>query len=393
MLDAAHNIAELKNGNRHQILDCLRYAPMSRAELSRRIGLAKSSVTTLTNEMIRQGLLEEAGLAEKNNKAGRTQILLNIHGSYAFAVGIHLHRKLVSVTAVNLMGKTLFEFSESTATFSDTEQVLSYIREHLLRGVEEAGLSLDRLVGIGVSSPGPLDHKNGVILEPPKFPFFRNYPIVKRLTEAYGCPVFLENNAVALALYEHYYVKAQAGCSLFVTISEGVGSALLQNGEVYRGSHGIAAELGHISVNPEGEPCPCGNCGCLELYAPLSAMKRRFGFASYPAVIDAAIRGEGEEQQILAFLVQKIGAALATAVNLFDLDRIILYGEYAYRAEHLVTMLDQYLVVHSAIYRAHPVSLVVSGQKESDASAAAAVSALNYFYKNNTVARCKMKLQ
>lgn len=78
--DAAHNIAELKNGNRYQILSCLRCATMSRAELSRQIGLAKSSVTTLTNEMIRQGLLREAGLAEKSNKAGRTRMLLSING-------------------------------------------------------------------------------------------------------------------------------------------------------------------------------------------------------------------------------------------------------------------------------------------------------------------------
>ena len=383
--DAAHNIAELKNGNRYQILSCLRCATMSRAELSRQIGLAKSSVTTLTNEMIRQGLLREAGLAEKSNKAARTRLLLSINGDYAFAVGIHLHRKLVSVAAVDLTGKPLFEFHENTASFFDTGEVLSYIHEHLLLGIRESGLSLDRLVGIGVSSPGPLDQKNGVILEPPKFPFFRNYPIVEHFSETYGCPVFLENNAVALALYEHYYVKAQAGCSLFVTISEGVGSALLQNGEVYRGSHGIAAELGHISVNPEGEPCPCGNCGCLELYVPLSAMKRRFGFTSYPAVVDAAIKEKTEEKRILTFLVQKIGAALATAVNLFDLDCIVLYGEYTYRSDYLLEKLDAYLTVHSAIYRAHPVSLVVSRQSEDDASAAAAVAALNFFYKNNMV--------
>lgn len=138
--DAAHNIAELKNGNRYQILSCLRCATMSRAELSRQIGLAKSSVTTLTNEMIRQGLLREAGLAEKSNKAGRTRMLLSINGDYAFAVGIHLHRKLVSVAAVDLTGKPLFEFHENTASFFDTGEVLSYIHEHLLLGIRESGL-------------------------------------------------------------------------------------------------------------------------------------------------------------------------------------------------------------------------------------------------------------
>ncbi len=385
MSQSTHTVAGLKQANRWQILECLRRGPMSRAELSQITGLTKSAVTMLTGEMIRQGLLRETGLAPKSHRAGRTCILLNIEGSYAFAVGLHLHRRWISVTAVDLTGTPIFDFTERTAAFADTKEVLQYIRTSLQEGMRQAALSPDRLVGIGVACPGPLDQVNGIILEPPKFPFFRNFPLVQYLKEEYGCPVFLENNAVALALYEHYYVKPQTGCSLLVTISDGVGSALLQNGEVYRGSHGIAAELGHISVDPAGERCPCGNCGCLELYVPLSSLQKRFGFASYPELMDAAERRERPAEEVVEFLVQKLGAALTTAVNLLDLDRIVLYGEYAYRSDRLMERLTDYLRQHSAVFRAHSVAVVRSGQSESDAPAAAAVAALNAFYRNNTM--------
>lgn len=385
MSDTALNLAKLKSANRYRILDCLRYAPLSRAELCEKIGLAKSSVTTITNEMIREGLLCEAGPAEKKNKAGRTRVLLDINDSFAFAVGIHFHRERISVAAVGLKGRVLFEFRRSFSVFSSPEEVLSYIKTYLLRGLSEAGLDPRRLVGIGVSSPGPLDEENGVILEPPNFPLFQNYPIVKRLQEDYGCPIFLENNAVSLALYEHYCVRPMSGVSLFVTVSEGVGGALLKNGELHRGVRGFTGEFGHISVDPWGEPCPCGNRGCLETYVTLRAMKRRFGFSSYPQVIDAALRGEKNEREIMDTLISTLGSALVTVTNLLDLDSVVLYGEYAYRSDRLALALESYLREHSLVCRMHGVSVLPSAQKEEAAAAAAAMPALNHFFKENTI--------
>ena len=108
MTDKALNVSKLKVNNRYMILDGLRYSPVSRAELTEATGLAKSTVTTLTNEMISQGLMREAGLAEKSNKAGRTRVLLDINGEFGFAVGINLHRKRISVAAVNIKGEIIF---------------------------------------------------------------------------------------------------------------------------------------------------------------------------------------------------------------------------------------------------------------------------------------------
>lgn len=384
MSKEALNLTDLRSGNRARILECLRYRPHSRAELCERIGLAKSSVTAITGEMLHEGLLCELGPAEKSKRVGRTRVLLDLDDRFGFAVGVHLHRRRIAVAAVGLKGRVLFEFSRRTADFSSSEEVLSYLNTYLSHGIEEAGLDRSRLLGIGIAGPGPLDPERGVILEPPNFPLFKNFPIVARLKETYGCPTFLENNAVALALYEHYAVRPLHGNALFVTVSDGVGSALLRDGEIYRGPHGFTGELGHIPVDPQGEECPCGNRGCLETCVALGAMRRRFGFSSYPSLADAASRGDRNGEEALSYLTRTLGAALVTATNLFGLDTVVLYGEYAYRADRLTASLTEYLRTHAILRHFRPVTVLPSGQEENTAAAAAAVPVLNRFFKETT---------
>ena len=383
MTDNALNIAELKVNNRHRILSALRYTPLSRAELSREIGLTKSSITALTNEMIAEGILFEAGQAPKSFKAGRTGTLLDINSDFGFIVGINIHRKRISVAAVNLKGSVIFEFECENAAFNSTEQAFDYITENLNSYIKSNGINIDKMLCIGVASPGPIDYENGKILDPPNFSVFNNFPIVKRLKEIYKCPVFLENNSVALAMLENHIMKGNCVRSLFAVISDGIGGALLQNGEIYRGSHGVAGELGHISINFEGEKCVCGNHGCLEQYATLSALKVKFGFTSYEAVVDSAIKGDNESIRITDYLVNALGTAFVAVVNLFDLDKIILYGEYSYKSEYITKRIEEYIAHHSIICKSHKVSVVASKQNVSQAAVAAAIPALDRFFKNN----------
>jgi len=381
--DNALNIAELKVNNRRRILESLRYNSLSRAELSREIGLTKSSITALTNEMIAEGILYEAGQAPKSNKAGRTGTLLDISNNYGYVIGINIHRKKISVAGADVKGNPFFEFCQETASFNSSEAAFEYITENIDLYIEKNNLSREKLLCIGVASPGPIDYEKGKILEPPNFSVFNNFPITEKLSNKYNCPVYLENNAVALALYECHSLKEHYGRSLFVVISDGIGGALLQDGEVYRGSHGVAGELGHISVNFEGEKCACGNRGCLEQYATLASLKKRFGFDSYEQLVDTAINGDEKSIEVLDYLVNVLGTAFVAAVNLFDLEKIILCGEYAYKSDFLTKRLENYIEQHSIICKSHKVCVVKSVQDLSATACAAAIPALNSFFKYN----------
>jgi len=379
LAETALNILELKNNNRYRILDLLRYKSLSRAELSRKTGLAKSSVTTLVNEMINEGILLEIGPAQKRGTAGRTRIMLDINGDYGFALGINLHRKRISVSAVDIKGKELWNFTISTVELT-ANTAFELIKKALPEKLAEAKLDINKLLGLGVSAPGPLDCEKGIILEPPNFKLFNNFPIVEKLQEEFGCPVILENDAVTLAIAEHCYIKKQVGSSLFVIVSNGIGGALMKNGDIYGGSHGIAGELGHISIDPFGEECPCGNRGCLEQYATLSALKNRFNIA------DSAELTSNESEngkKAFDFLIKTLGNALVGAVNLFDLDTVILYGEFDKGTEKITDALEEYIKVHSVICRVHPVKVRHSGLKKGSSAFAAAIPAINRFFNNS----------
>jgi glucokinase len=140
----------------------------------------------------------------------------------------------------------------------------------------EAGLSAAGLDAIGVSLPGPLDPLAGVIHNPPNLPGWKEVDVRGPLARAFGCPVHLENDANAAALAEWRFGAGRGFRHLvYLTMSTGVGGGLVLDGRLYRGAGFQAGELGHSPVEWEGEPCACGQRGCLEAYVGGAAWTRR----------------------------------------------------------------------------------------------------------------------
>jgi predicted NBD/HSP70 family sugar kinase len=247
------------------------------------------------------------------------------------------------------------------------------------------GIPLNKLIGIGVSSPGPLDYRGGVILDPPNFVKFRNIPVASLIREKFDIPVHLENNAVLLAIMEYYYgLMKNYRNSMFVIISNGIGSCVMIDGRLFRGSAGLAGELGHTSIDIDGEECSCGNHGCLELYAAMAALKKRFGFEGYNAVVDRAYNSDPQALRIIDYEADFLACALVGAVNLFDLDSIILYGEFNYRPELLISKIRQRISERSIIKRSHEVAVIPSGLK-AEASICSSTAAVLSSYFNQEI--------
>ena len=154
----------------------------------------------------------------------------------------------------------------------DLKRIAGDVREALA----EAEVPLADVRAVGVTAPGPLDAERGVVLLPPNLPGWRDVPIVPLLHDALGVPVFLENDANAAALAEWHFGAGRGFRHLvFLTMSTGVGGGLILDGRLYRGVLGSAGEIGHMPVEWEGEPCACGQRGCLEAYVGGAAWTRR----------------------------------------------------------------------------------------------------------------------
>lgn len=366
------NVGALKSENLARLFAALRKEPRSRVQLARETGLSKSAVTMLTAALIAEGQLVETGATDVGGHGvfeaavGRRPIALDIAAGYRAAVGVYLHRRHIAVSLTDLKLSLLDTARVPTEQFAgaDAEGGATAAADWIAgtaRGlIEKHGYS-GRVIGAGVSSPGPLDYKQGRILTPPDFEMFHGVPISRWLTERLHMPVLLDNNAVLLAMTEYYRGEMnQYRNALFVTIADGVGSCLLTGGQIFRGFGGHAGELGHLSIDKNGLPCPCGNRGCLEQYVTLAALQKRFGFTAWDAVVDAAYTGDAGATAVLDDAAANLSCALISAVNLFDLDLIVLFGELCYRPQLLLDKLAARIKDGSLIENTHPVAVRAS---------------------------------
>lgn len=369
----AHNTKTIKNDNRALVLNLIRKAPISRAEISKVTGLSKSSVTIIINALISEGQIKEIGTGKSS--VGRKRILLDIVSDIRFAAGIILHRHDIKVCLTDLKGEVLKCVSRPIDSFSSAGEIFDYTSETVFELIGQLSLCAENCIGIGISSPGPLDSVRGTILTPPHLNLLHNTPVVDEIEKRTGMTAVLENNAVLLAMRERMTRGKDMKNFISVVVWHGIGSAVVTGGEIYRGALGFAGELGHISVVAGGKKCPCGNSGCLERYVSLSALKERFSFSDYNKIVDLAYDGDKEAVEVMQYLTRYFGSGLVTAINLFDLDAVILHGDYSYRPKLLNAMLKDYIDTHSVVAATHNVEVISSSDRSerSDGNSTAAI--------------------
>lgn len=191
----------------------------------------------------------------------------------------------------------------------------------------------DDLAGIGVGVPGFIEMKTGVVLESPNLPFFVNFPMRDALAEKLGAPVALENDANAAAMGEKWMGAGREVKDLvLLTLGTGVGGGIIVDGKVLHGFVGMAAELGHMTVIPTGNPCGCGNQGCLEKHASATAiitMAQLVGLGdglTSEQVYDMAIAGNEKARHCFEVMGRALGIGLATLINTFNFPLYLLGG-------------------------------------------------------------------
>ncbi len=232
-----------------------------------------------------------------------------------------------------------------TQAVQGVSQVIARAALLLRELVQEMGISPDRLAGIGCSVPGPLDSERGVVIFSPNLGW-RDVPLAALLSEMLGTHVRIDDDARCAALGEARRGGARgAQNAIYVTISTGIGGGVILNGSIYRGSHGCAGEVGHMTLDINGPPCTCGNMGCFESLASGTAIATRARqavlhgdetllarFRAEPAlltaeqVIDAANRGDAVASHILETTGMYIGIGLAAIATTYDPEVIVLGG-------------------------------------------------------------------
>lgn len=262
----AQNQEMTKDKNRRFILKLILCKPqMTRIALSKITGLTKMAVSNIINGLIDENFVKEAGLGDTS--LGRKPVVLEVVDRCAVFLGCYISRSHIYAVAGDLKGNELY--ADQLPLHDETNDSLMKKIYTLLDAMREKTAG-DNVVSIGVTSIGPLDAKNGILLNPPNFFHVKNLPVTALLTARYRLPAYLENDMNAGALAEMYFGKARdISDFIYLGVGTGIGAGCVSNFMLYQGEKGMGGEIGHITVDVNGPVCSCGNVGCLELYALL----------------------------------------------------------------------------------------------------------------------------
>jgi predicted NBD/HSP70 family sugar kinase len=315
--------------NRRIALNFIRlYQPMSRADLARRSGLQRSTISSIIDQLIDEGWVTEGAIGR--SPRGRRPRNLHLNVERAGILGVELRPEVTTVGLAGVdarfMGQRQFATAASPQQFvDDLAQVTRDLRRAHPRVLCE---------GVGVSLPGRVDRDGHLVFAPNLG--WGPVAITRMIEEAVGLPVNVENAANACALAELWFGRHPEPVKniLAVTVSEGVGVGLLLNGQLVHGANSMAGEFGHVSLADDGPPCRCGRRGCWERYASNSAAVQYYAsiggaspaprFEDLPRLAD---RGDVRAAEALERMARYLGVGLSNLAVGLDPDVIVIVGE------------------------------------------------------------------
>ncbi|MEV4546287.1 ROK family transcriptional regulator [Micromonospora echinaurantiaca] len=335
-MTAATSGPRLRDVNRVAVLALIgRQGPISRAEVARRLGLSPPTVTAVTRSLIEAGVIRKVD--DGIPQGGRPAELLAVVGRAAHAIGVKVAAGRLTGVRADLDGTHLQTFS---APFDETAVnpfgALSELLAPHVAAVDDAPL-----LGVGLGVPGFVDSRTGLVEAP--LLGWRHMPLRDYLSQLLDLPVLVDNDVNTLAAYEHLYGLGRPYDDfLTITLGQGVGAAVVSGGDLRRGGHGAAGELGHLPIDPEGPACHCGRRGCLETYASDSALVRQaraagaVGPDAGPADLRAAAdSGHPGAQEVYRAAGARLGTVAAGLATVLDPQAILVSGEGTLAWTHL----------------------------------------------------------
>ncbi|NPV54496.1 MAG: ROK family protein [Firmicutes bacterium] len=349
---AGKNLRSVYRENRAAVVNIVRrYGPISKPDIARMTGLTTVSATNIIRDLTRLGFIKERGTGK--SASGRRATLYSLDGDGKYSICVDMSDREITVAAVDLAGRIVSSTSflakpgENTLVLDLIHSIDSFIKTKIS--------AKDQVLGIGVALPGTIDLETGTVLV--ALPLgWHNVPLKLVLSQAFDYPVFVTVETEAAILGEYYFgEQADYRRLVYLNVGTGVGAGILIDNRIYRGAHGIAGEIGHTPLDPNGPECECGNRGCLERLASMRALigyveamldEGRESFLSsaerdeegkirVSAILQAARQGD----EVAREAIQKVAGYLATGVmilaRVLDPDVIFLGGNIVEKGQPL----------------------------------------------------------
>jgi predicted NBD/HSP70 family sugar kinase/biotin operon repressor len=337
-------MGSLRERNRLLVVDALRRRGLaSRSDLARLTGLSRTTVGSLVAGLQQQGLVVEQEVdGPRQPGRGRPPVLLRLDPAAGVAVGISFDHDEVRVALADLSSTVLAEDrSEIDVDHSATDSI--ELAVGMVRALQRtAGVDSSQIVGAGVGLPGPIDRRTGKIGSPTILPGWAGLQAQHQLAQRLGLHVEMDNDANLGALAEASFGAGRGLKDIvYVMLGSGIGAGLVLDGRVHRGGAGLAGEIGHVQVRPDGMVCRCGNRGCLETIAGEGALQAllRPGLGrdvTSRDLLDLVAAGDLGATRVVNDAGRAIGRVLADLCNALNPQAIIVGGELSQAGEPLL---------------------------------------------------------
>lgn len=265
--------ANLRKGNLLEILRVIRmHKRITRPEIAKKTKLTSVTVSTLITELVARNIVLEEGFAD--SRGGRKAVVYKFNNNAYNIIGVNLSLNRLTIDIYDLEGAKIAEGISTASHIGQTvENTVSIIVKGINTIIKDTKKKKSEIIGIGVLVPGRVDYDNGIVVYLPNISNWINIPLKNMIESEVGIPTLVERDTNSHILYLGLQgISDQYTNVVYCSFSEGIGAAVQIEGTVFRGDHGLAGEVGHTIIEPDGPLCSCGNHGCVESLASCRAI-------------------------------------------------------------------------------------------------------------------------
>lgn len=368
----------MKSVNKSIVLNKIRTSePISRAQIAKETKLTPPTVSSIVRELIEQELVVESELGKSQGGRKPTMLLINKNGYYV--IGVDAGPRTIKCVLSNLSGQLKDRAVVSIDPPLTNETFLTLLKDSVKKILQKVR-NPEKVIGIGVAMHGVVDFETGTSLVAPILQL-KNIPIKEELERALNFEVKVENDARAMALGESWFGQhGQISSMVAVNIGSGVGAGVVVDGKLYHGATDLAGEVGHMTIDMNGEICECGNRGCLEAYASAPSIVKRANrkmpnkeIMSSEEIYQLAVNGDQDCIDILEETGKILGIGLTNLIHIINPELIILGGGVSNAEKFILPAIQKTIEEKGLTPRAKDTEVLIS-KLGDDATALGAVA-------------------
>lgn len=370
-----------------------KHGELSKSDLVTLTDYSRTKITSCINSLLDKDIIIENNSTEYTG--GRRSKKFGVNGNFGLVGGVDIGATSIDLGIADFSGKLLARYSEPASVKDGPIRVLGRVCSLLENMLQESKLNTEKIIGIGVGVPGPVDLSTGTLVSPPIMPGWDRYPIIQTMQQWFpDICIVVDNDVNVMALGEIWQGAGKGVNSLiFVKIGTGIGAGIVCEGKIYRGVNGCAGDIGHIGVDKNGPLCHCGNKGCLEAVAAGPAIAERSLHAAQTGkssillkyyeqngnmltaedVGNASREGDAVATEVIRESGQYVGDVLAGLVNFYNPGMIVIGGGVRNLGNLLLSSIRQ-TVLHRSLPLATRDLLIVFTEIGSDAGVIGAIN-------------------